>query len=455
MRANRCLAILAVALGLGACQEADPVTSPGANTRLEVLSDPENASILIDGVSTGKTTPATLFDLATGSYEVIVRIPGPGDRGYGYAAEVELKGDSLHRVNGPLLCGVACVGSAKRQDDLNNIRVVSLPNGPLFFDAQNGKGLIWPADGASGYAAIGTPMIAAVAGTRDTLAFGIYNENFMAGRPPAPSVTTTDGRTTMRQSFWIVPTELIRFSPTARAMRGIEVEEELIGTSAEPDVAFLRLTFRNITNLPSYRTIDPFLPSGGTTYTWVYIGFGLDAEVGTADDDAVTYDPALDMVYMYDFDFLESAFPLNTGAQPGLIGLRILDAPEGATVKALNAWPRGFDWSAGHVTERGGWYHFSGTRSRPEFAADDIAGQQIGYAPNHPNDYRMSVAAGPLTLPPGESVSITVAVILASPVPGTYQSGVEVPPGNPTLPAREIERIAKDLLEKAARLVAP
>ena len=132
----------------------------------------------------------------------------------------------------------------------------------------------------------------------------------------------------------------------------------------------------------------------------------------------------------------------------------MLDAPAGSTI-ALNAWPRGSDWNAGDGTERSGWYHFSGTRVRPELAPADIPGQHIGYAPNTPGDYRMSVSAGPLTLAPGESATISVAVILAFPTPGSFVSGQSIPPENPTVTNRPIQTIAKDLLDKARRLSPP
>ena len=457
MRAIQYIVAVAIAAGMAACQEADPVASPGANTRLEVTSDPEGASILLDRATTGKTTNTTLFDLTTGSHEITVRLPGPGGRFYGYSADVELKGDSLHRVTGPLtmLCvSMDCITETRQYHPLNNIRASTVPNGALFFFDQAERGLVWPSTGGSGYASIGTPMIAAVAGTRDTLAFGIYDVDLMAGRPPAPKITTGDPYK-MRQSFWIVPIEQIRFS-TAPSIRGIEVEEELIGTNAAADVAFIRLTFTNITNRPSYRSIDPFLPSGGITYTWVYVGFAIDAEVGLAEDDAVTYAPDLDMVYMYDFDFLDLGFPAGSTDRPGMIGLRLVQAPAGAAAKALTAWPRGSDWIAGDAaSEKSGWYHFSGTRARGELSGSDVPGQHIGFAPNTAGDYRMSVSAGPLTLPPGQSASITVAVILAFPKEGTYSSGIAVPPENPMIPDRPIVRIAEDLLEKARNLVVP
>jgi hypothetical protein len=457
MRAKACLFLIGMTtFAVAACDDPDEVISPGENTRVEVSSDPAGASIFLDGANTGRLTTDVLRDLTIGKHEIVVQMPGPG-RFYGYRAEVEVKGDSLHRVNGPLtmLCGTDCVTATRQYRQLNSIRASTIPNGALFFFDESEKGLIWPAGASAGYAAIGTPMIAGVAGTRDTLAFGIYNVNFMAGRP-SPQVTQATDRFTLLQSYWVVPSEIIRFSPGQPAIRGIEVQEELIGTSAQQDVAFIKLTFTNITNNPSYQTLDPFLPTAGVTYTWVYIGFALDAEVGAPDDDAVTYDAALDMVYMYDMDFLDVVFPAGMTDRPGLIGLRVVEAPAGATVKALNAWPRGSDWVAGEPsTEKSGWYHFSGTRARQELAPFDIAGQHIGYAPNTTGDYRMSVSAGPLTLAPGQSASITVAVILAAPVAGSYQSGVAVPPENPTVSGRPIEAIAKDLLDKARALAVP
>lgn len=458
MKATQYIVIIAVSgLALTSCRESDPLISPGVNTRVEVSSDPAGASIILDDVNTGKVTTDVLRDLKLGSHSVLVRMTGSNNVVYGYRANVDVKSDSLHRVTGPLiaLCVTqGCVQETRRYHTLNNIRASTTPNGALFYFDASEKGLIWPASSFNGYAAVGTPMIAAVAGTRDTLSLGIYDVNYMAGRP-TPQVSSTAERFSLRQSFWIVPIPEIAFTPGAPSIRGIEVDEELIGTSANGDVAYLKLTFRNITNRPSYQAVDPFLPSGGITYTWVYIGFGMDGEVGLADDDGVTYDSNLDMVYMYDFDFRDFGFQTSTVDRPGLIGLRLLEAPAGATVKALTAWPRGFDWVAGDATERGGWYQFSGIRTRNELSLSDVPGQHIGYAPNTPGDYRMSVSAGPLTLTPGQSASMTVAIILASPVEGTFTSGQPVPPENPLLGGRQIERIAKDLLDKARSLVVP
>lgn len=435
---------------LTGCRESDEVISPGDNTRLEVNSDPEGATVFLDGTNTGKTTPTLLRDLV-GLHELLVFVDRDNVR-YGYRAQVDIKGDSLHRVSGPLMMrcvSQTCGQASHRYHTLNTVRVSTNPNGALFYYDASEKGLYWPSNTVNAYASIGTPLIGAIAGARDTLALGIYDVGYFAGRP-SPAVTQTADRYTMKQTMWVVPpTDVIAsFAPT---MRGIEVEEELIGTTATNDVAFIRLTFTNITNRRSYQDVDPIVASAGVTYNWVYLGFGLDADIGRSSDDFVTYAPSLDMVYTYDADFDDAQFATGTNVRPGIVGLRLLQAPAGATVKALNAWPGGNDWRAGELTERAGWGIISGHKS----IIPDQAGQQIGHVPTAPGDFRMLVAAGPITLTPGASASIVVAVILALPVQGTYTSGQIVTPDNPTVPDRPIERIAAALLDKARNLTVP
>src|SRR5688572_5477961 len=306
-RTGSLTAVVVVALALVSCRESDQVVEPGENARIEVTSDPEGGTIFLDNKATGKVTPDLLRDLI-GLHEVLVRIERDNIV-YGFRASVDVKGDSLHRVQGPLTMRCAsesCWGPTRRYHEINGstgLRPSTVPNGALFFYDASEKGLYWPVGSVNGYASIGLPMVAALAGARDTLALGIYDVGYLAGRP-APQVTSTADRYTLRQTFWILPPSevILTLSPT---IRGIEVEEELIGTSATNDVAFIKLTYRNITNRASYRAMDPIVPSGGLTYNWVYLGFGLDADVGTASDDMITYEPSLDMVYMYDMDFSE------------------------------------------------------------------------------------------------------------------------------------------------------
>lgn len=441
-------------LATAGCKDENDTLAPGETTHLEITSDPDGGNIEVDEISIGKTTPTTLNHLL-GRHTIVVRLERDGIA-YGYRTEVDVKRDSLHRVTGPLTNRCAqtpCLAASSRYRDMGNLRISSQANGALFLRASSGQGLFWPGNTTDSYASTGMPMIAMLTATHDTLALGIYDTDYLAGRP-APVLETTPERTTLRQTTWIIPftSVIINNMPS---VRGIEVEEEVIGTP-NSDVVYIKLTYRNITDRESYRAADPVVPSVGMQFEQVYIGFALDPDIGISADDMVTYEPALDLVYAYDSNMLEENFSAASRAAPGLVGLKIVSAPTGATVRALNTWPiqYGFgsgDWSAGTATERSGFSILSGTSSYEP----DYPGQQLGYVPSLPSDFRMSVTAGPVNLAPGEAATITVAVILAPPVPGEYTSGELVPPGNPGNSDRQIRRIAATLFERAANVVAP
>lgn len=454
MRNLKACALAALILTAGACQDDEGTFTPGENTRLEIGSDPAGANIFLNDAATGKITPSTIFDIA-GEQDVVVRLERDGIA-YGYRADnVNVRGDSLHRVFGPLMYRCAselCSLASARARDLGRVRVVTQANGALFMRAGNGEGLLWPVGTGNSYASIGMPLIAMLSGTRDTLALGIYDRDYLAGRPE-PTVTTSGSQTTVTQTTWLVPPQgvILANSPT---VRGIEVEERLIG-STDSDVVFIKLKFTNITNREAYRAADPVIPSGGMVFDQVYIGFAMDPDIGAANDDMVTYEPAQDMVYMYDSNFLEEVFGSPNSGAPGLLGLKLVSSSM-IGIKALNAWPQTFgvgsgDWRAGTPTEPGGFFMLSGLRSLPL----DHPGQHIGHLPAQPNDLRMSVGVGPVRLAPGEFAEVTVAVILASPVAGEFTSGQVIAPGSPVDDGRQIRRVAGTLIQRAATLVAP
>jgi hypothetical protein len=365
-----------------------------------------------------------------------------------------VRGDSLHRVTGPLVhrClnaegGTTCRLASAKFRELGRMGVTTQATGSLFMQTGQGEGLLWPLGSSNSYISAGMPLIAMVSGASDTLALGLYDTDYLAGRPVPVYVPGTS----LRQSTWIVPPPQGILGTT---VRGIEVEEELT-SSANSDVIFVKLTFRNITNRESYRAIDPVVPASGMIFQNVYIGFGLDPDIGNAEDDMVTYESALDMVYTYDSNFLEEIFNSANAGQPGLVGLKLVAMPAGATSKALNAWPISIgnnsgDWRAGTATEPGGFSMLSGLRS----LIPDHPGQLIGHVPSTPGDYRMSVGAGPVTLEPGGEASITVAVIMAAPVQGEYVTGQAVAAGNPATDDRQIRRIAEGLFTRA-RSITP
>jgi hypothetical protein len=447
------LALGALALGTSACQNDDDAVVPWENTRVAITSDPEGAIIEVDGANTGRLTPATLSNLV-GRHSIVVRLEADGIS-YGYRADVDVRGDSVHRITGPLMyrcVSPACPLSSTRERDLGNVRVATQPNGALFTRQANGQGLRWPIAGnVESYASTGLPLVGMiVSGSRDTLALGIYDTEYLTGRPH-PVTEIRGDTTTLRQSMWMVPpTEaILNNMPT---VRGIEVEEELVG-SGSSDVVLLKLTFRNITNRETYRAADPVVPPAGLTFEQTYVGFALDPDIGNPADDMITYEPALDLVYAYDQNFLEEGFNATNSSRPGLVGLRLVSAPAAASAKVLNAWPAASgtqtgDWHAGTISEPNGYGILNGWRS----VAPDFPGQQIGYVPSIGGDYRMWVGAGPLTLAPGDAVTMTVAIIMAWPVQGEFTSGQPLPPGDPATDNRQIRRVAATLIDRARNL---
>jgi hypothetical protein len=447
--------LVTLLISVTGCKDDDDPIFVGENTRLEVLSDPAGAAIELDEAATGRTTPTTFFDMSGGRHPVVVRLDRDGI-GYGYRTEVDIRGDSLHRVNGPLMfrcSGEVCLLGAARTRDFGNVRLASQANGALFMQRGFGNGLFYPLGTTNSLVSMGMPMIAMVSGPRDTLALGIYDTEYLAGRPE-PVYQAGTNRITLRQSTWIIPPTgvIIGNSPT---VRGIEVEEELIGRP-NGDVVFVRLTFRNITDRETYRAADPVVPSGGLTYNGVYVGFALDTDIGLAQDDLFAYEANDSLIFAYDANFLEGTFSSEFAEAPPLVGLKIVEKPVGATAMSLNGWPAELplgsaDWKAGTATEPGGYSMLSGLRS----LSPDYTGQFIGHVPAQPNDYRILVGAGPVTLAPGQSTTITVAVIVAPPVAGEFTSGEAVGPGDPGTTGRQITRIAATLIERARNLTIP
>jgi len=247
---------------------------------------------------------------------------------------------------------------------------------------------------------------------------------------------------------WITPS----FATTATTIRGLEVVQEITVDEDLPDVIFVRVTWRNITADSLYRLLDDATPVGGVTYADAWLGFILDADVGAfgeSDDDLISYDAQLDLVFAYDSDFDVTGFSDGWSDQPGLIGLMAVDAPAG-TVR-LNAWPRSRDFAAG-TNDLSGRVLITATQTDPPNHPD----ARIGYAPTaEAGDYTLSVATGPVTLAPGESASATFAVLLAAPVEGTFVSGVVQPAGDPLDPGRALIATARRLIGLAETISSP
>lgn len=440
-------------IALAACREADRPVGPDEGGTIFVDSDPPGAAILLDGESTGLRTPDTLRQVKVGLRNLVVRLDSAG-LPYGYGVRIESRRGEVRDVWGSLVLRCTaepCFRSRVQYHAPNRVRFGVSPTGSIMYVNGAGEGLYWPAETGNSYVSAAAavfagqvnygsgsqPVSLGVYSARDVFGQVVYE--YYAGRP-APEVTQTAGRFTLRQPVWVLPPVDLQVYVT---VRGLEIEQEFIARSDVDDVVLIRLTYRNISAEDNYRVMDPYVPETGVTFENAYIGLALDADIGNSDDDLLSYVPDLDLAFMYDSDFRESGFGAWS-SRPGLIGVRMLESPPGTQVY-LNGWWREADWFAGVETESIGhvWLRGDTPSGVPKHSA------RIGYAPTEPRDYRVSVMAGPLRLAPGESASVTVAVMLAEPAAGWFTSGAVVEPGDPFDANRRLLRIAEPLVQRA------
>jgi hypothetical protein len=412
-----------------------------------VSSDPQGARLIVDDRDTGLRTPDTLRGLG-GRHNISAQLDTFGAT-YGFTARVFLANvDSLFTITGPLVnrCAeVLCYSNQFRHYSVNRVRFAANPVGNFFFErGSGGEGLLWPSGTNNSYASGSMVGFAGIL-SFDTVALGIYDTGYLAGRP-IPELTQTPERIDLIQSTWIVPSPQSVMRPT---VRGIEVSEHLMATQANDDLVLVRLVFRNITNQSLYAALDPTVPAVGRVYDQVYIGFLLDPDIGTSNDDALSYDLEQNMAFAYDARFDEGDFGGGFNRAPGLIGLKMVESPPGSIV-ILNGWTSqgvgSADWFSGQISEKAGWAMLSGLRPY----SPDHPDLRIGHLPTAPGDVRLSVSAGPVRLVPGDSAVVTVAVLLASPVEGTFTSGTLLEPGDPTDKTRALYGVAANLIARAA-----
>jgi hypothetical protein len=438
--------VLAAALLAASCREADGPAGPGqGGIRMLVTSEPAGARIVLDGRDTGRLTPDTIGGLS-GTHLLNVFRDTTGARYEFYMRFTVPVVDSVLRLHAPLglQCPYtalnACYASLARYHETAGLRFARNPLGSLFLRDAAGQGLFWPAASGNSYVSGGMPVFAALM-VGAPVSLGVYDHGYLSGRP-VPVIERAGPQFRLTQSTWVIPPTFQHAQ--LHTVRGIAVTEEIIASDDVSGVILLRLSFRNISADPDYRLFDPYMPVAGISFTDAYVGFALDPDIGVAGDDWLSYDPALDMVYAYDAHFAEPGFGGGGATAPGLVGLRALRVPAGAGV-VLNGWSSMTagvgDWEAGRVTEPFGYGMLSGLDSY----APAHAPPRVGHLPQAAADMRMSVTAGPLTLEPGAEKVIVLAVAIAPPAPGTFQSGTLVPPGDPQDTTRALYRIAAPL----------
>ena len=447
-RAGAWASLAIASAAMVACEDPARPVPAGAGGFLVVDSDPRGASIRLDGVERDEVTPGVFVDLTEGPHSVIVALDTAGFE-YGYTELVVLPADGTARVSQPLTirCIVLlCVREAAQFHSAGSLRFVVNGAGPLFLYEGADVGIVWPSTTPNTYVSIGAATFAALLDNQQ-VALGLRNIgtslNYWAGRP-LPTVTSTVPYVVSTPA-WIAPSVA-----NQTTIRGIEIVHQAVVRPELPDVVLIDVTWRNVSADTLYRLLDPGVPEGGVTYPGAYLGFILDADVGAfgeAGDDLASYSADRSLVFAYDGDMAVAGFTGGWSARPGLVGLLLLEGPGTAT--RLNAWPAANDFLSG-VSEGSGF----ALLTAQQLFLPDHPDPRIGYAPSTERaDYSISVASGPVTLAPGDSIGARFAVLLAAPVDGTFTTGATLPAGDPADPNRALAATAARLFELADSVI--
>jgi hypothetical protein len=438
------LGSLAVLLGLAACQHG---TSPGPPSSFLVDSDPQGATIYLDGQSQNLVTPDSLRDVPAGTHTIGLLLDTAGIP-YQFVGQTNIQADSMPPIRWPLLlrCGdTTCLDPFIRRVTAAGMDFNVGANGTLFFQGGSGGGLFYPAGSNQSYLSVGAPVSAGYMGTyTPSVGPSPYDFFYYAGRP-APDTLRAGDVFQLTQRSWLVPPPSYQQYLTGR---GLKMDEQIVTDEAYPGTIFLRVVFRNITGDTLYQMSDPVLyGSGSLTYQNAYLGFAIDPDIGDPSDDIVSYVPDENMVFAYDSNFQEAGFGPDANA-PALVGLEMLQAPAGATI-VMTGWPSSWDWRGATTSEANALPFLSGTQPDTTTGAPNYPDPSIGYVPTTPADVRIAVTAGPLTLAAGDSAVFRIAVVIAPPVSGTFQSGTFLAPGDPTNGSRAILSVAGNLVQRA------
>jgi hypothetical protein len=204
------------------------------------------------------------------------------------------------------------------------------------------------------------------------------------------------------------------------------------------DALFIRYDVTNISNRPRYRLVNPEEPLAGHTVQGVYLVPMIDPDIGgtaqnEAIDDNATVFPRDSLIVAYDQAFSVPTFSPSARANPGVVGLQLVSGPPGTTARAL-------------ILDTGDSLSFATAAREATTYSTLAAGRAVGIAsctggtpayvcaPEAGSNVRVGWSVGPVAaLAPGQTTSITVAVLFANPKAGTFTSGTAIAPRNDAL----------------------
>ena len=339
-------------------------------------------------------------------------------------------------------------------------------------------GLIWPAGGgvANEYVAHARFLVGATMGPGspaeslgDTLAMSMYLPGDYSPRTRLAPVPGDSSR--WQAEVWtdvrhvpIYPSDIPRLPDDDRkaANFGLAVRSTYHIPAALQDAILVRFDVRNISTDADYRRVNPEEPIGGHTLTDVYLVPVIDPDIGGAppapegSDDNVTVFPADSLLVAYDQAFQVNDFEAGDNVRPALVGVRLIDGPAGTTARALLFDRLKAPDYEGALQERTSYRLLAAGRAGPRTGCSDAQPDVFLCTPETPHNALMGWSIGPLTLAPGESTSVVIAIVLARPKVGTFTSGTGVAPGNAdvTSTTRPIYEIAEPLRTLADQALA-
>lgn len=420
---------------------------------LAVSSDPEGAEIFVDGRSVGLVTPATVEAVEAGERRLDLVLGDGTAEEYSFSDSIVVPEEDLLSVQAPLQggCLVDCPFLISRGRVDCRFTGAGDTCASVFFRGVGLPGLEWPAGSGADYGAGGRLLTVGIVGddggslAGDTLGIPLFELGAWIGRRPLGRVSS-GRRQEVNVEYWA------RSSFAGQYLQGLLVRERLVSVDSAGVENAVLLSFELVNNSGDelYRKLFPWIPEGGFTIRDLYMGFGLDADAGGSDDDLGTFDPALNLGFIYDADFRDPALPSGFRDRPALVGVATIEAPASVAGRTLTFWNRDTDWDA--ARDFGfAWRLLSGNLD-PGDPLPDHPADAIGHHPGEPADYRFIDAYGPLTLAPGESTRLTVGLILAEPAVGTFTPGTRIDPGDPAATDRPILDVAAQLRSLAGQL---
>jgi hypothetical protein len=347
-------------------------------------------------------------------------------------------------------------------------------------------GMTWPdsqPDLYNSYIGEGKLLIGALrdspGGGEDTLAMAFYQIGDYAPREPTRPVGTDSTR--WRSVLWTDVRHIPQYLLQPRLQKndrfgelfGLQVVITSYSPPAEPNALLIKFDITNISATDEYRFHHPEEPVGGHTLRDIYLTPMFDFDIGAPGtlnraglaeiiDDNVTMFPAESLLVAYDQGFSVTHFQ-NFADKPALVGLQAIETPPGTQTRGVFlsdtvlSGPMPLDFVPA-AREDSMYAIYSAGRAGAQLLRTEcvVLAQALDCAPETGNDVKGGLSIGPIpSLAPGQSTSLTIALILAPPVPGTTTPGTIVRPVNDSLTqTRTIDAIAADLKTRAAAVRA-